>query len=223
MHSRVSERTWIWSRIISEWAYSFDLFKKPNWYVRSGYRILKQIMNDGFWKSRISKNKDTQGKSACHPLKKVTVTFKKLARGFFFFFYFCVWGCLHFFHLPRSKQVRQVQQALLWMTMQHRFTVHTVCHWPNRDKEVFREKKKNGSKSKTNIQTSKNGGAGRALLERNTGSWHPRGKRAILMAQRLRCGDGEDLIYKIDVWQILISVLMLRSHFVISNDSVSST
>lgn len=36
-------------------------------------------------------------------------------------------------------------------------------------------------------------------------------------------GIGKILIYKIDVWQILISSLMPRSHFDISNDSVSST
>lgn len=44
------------------------------------------------------------------------------------------------------------------------------------------------------------------------------------MAQRLGYGgSGKILIYKIDVWQILISTLMPQSHMDICIDSVSST
>lgn len=61
---------------------------------------------------------------------------------------------------------------------------------------------------KTNV---KNGGAGRALLERNTGSWHPTGRELSYGTEAQVWGSGKILIYKIDVWQILIS-LVPQSH-----------
>lgn len=89
--------------------------------------------------------------------------------------------------------------------------------------------KKRKEKGETNVQMSKKkekkeeGGAGRALFERNTGSWHPRGRELSYGTEARVWGTGKILIYKIDVWQILISMLMPQSHVDICSDSASST
>lgn len=61
------------------------------------------------------------------------------------------------------------------------------------------------------------------MFERNTGSWHPRGRELSHGTEARVSGSGKILIYKIDVWQILISTLMPQSHMDICNDSVSSS
>lgn len=109
----------------------------------------------------------------------------------------------------------------------HVTQIHSyIPHQLNRDilrnlTKKKKKKKKNGCQSETNIQTSKMEVLVRALLERNTGSWHPRGRELSYGTEAQVWGIGEFLIYKIDVWQILI--LMRPSHFDISDDSMSST
>lgn len=94
------------------------------------------------------------------------------------------------------------------MTMEHRFTVHfsptkqrTLSEILKKQKKKFMKRKRNGCESETNVQTSKNGGAGGALLERNTGSWHSRGRELSYGTEAQVWGTGKILIYKIDVWQ----------------------
>lgn len=67
---------------------------------------------------------------------------------------------------------------------------------PAKTKTFFPEvKNKWRKKSK-----KKKGGAGRALLEGNTGSWHPKRQRAMLWHRGSgHGGTGRILIYKIDV------------------------
>lgn len=48
------------------------------------------------------------------------------------------------------------------------------------------------AKAKQTSRRQKNGGAGRALFERNTGSWHPKRQRAILWHRGSGVGDWED-------------------------------
>lgn len=69
------------------------------------------------------------------------------------------------------------------------------------------------AKAKNKHPDVKDGGAGGALLERNTGSWHPRGRELSYGTEAQVWGTGKILIYKIDVWQISISTLTPQSHF----------
>lgn len=89
-------------------------------------------------------------------------------------------------------------------------------------KTFFPEMKNKWLQKRNKHPDVKNGGAGRALLERNTGSWHPRGRELSYGTEAQVWGTGEILIYKIDVWQIfdfdidglkVISIpLMTRRH-----------
>lgn len=66
-----------------------------------------------------------------------------------------------------------------------------ISHRPNRNRHFQKWKIKGGSKWNEHPDV-KHGGAGGALLERNTGSWHPKRQRAIVWHRGSGTGDWED-------------------------------
>lgn len=76
------------------------------------------------------------------------------------------------------------------------------------------------AKAKNKHPDVKNGGAGRALLERNTGSWHPKRQRAILWHGGSGTGDWEDSYLQnrclanfwFPHWSLIVIAISLLTH-----------
>lgn len=84
----------------------------------------------------------------------------------------------------------------------HVTQIHSSYLTDPTETKTFSEIKNKWQQRQNKHPDVKNGGAGRAMLERNTGSWHPRGRELSYGTEAQVWGTGKILIYKIDVWQI---------------------
>lgn len=136
-----------------------------------------------------------------------------------------VWNVFHFLNLSSSKWVSKAGTAGFVLN-DHGTQIHSSFLTNRTETETFsiQVKKYLPAKSKRKHPDVKNGGAGRALLERNTGSWHSRGRELSYGTEAQVRGTGKFLIYKIDVWQNLdFQHWCLKVILISGNDSVSSS